>query len=145
MNEHDDQSRPRGLREERFSDGGLSGTGRFEDGEWTYWYKNGQQKAHGAYARGKLHGPWVWYRAGGGPLQPDPSSADCRTDPGRHHASGELIDRGVFAVGKKISEWVAFDPTGKPKRTTQRIAICGLVRIGEPGGQRFGCRWQSRR
>jgi hypothetical protein len=40
MNEHDDQGRPRGLREERFSDGGLSGTGRYEDGEkdgeWTY-------------------------------------------------------------------------------------------------------------
>ena len=48
MNEHDDQGRPRGLREERLSDGGLSGTGRYEDGEWTYWYKNGQQKAYGA-------------------------------------------------------------------------------------------------
>ena len=40
MNEHDDQGRPGGLLEERFSDGGLSGTGRYEDGEkdgeWTY-------------------------------------------------------------------------------------------------------------
>ena len=46
MNEHDDQGRPTGLWEERFSDGGLSGTGPYRDGEkageWTYWYRNNQ-------------------------------------------------------------------------------------------------------
>ena len=79
-----------------------------------------QQKAHGAYARGKLHGAWVWYRAGGGPLQAGSFVRGLQDGPWtRHHASGELIDRGVYAVGKKIGEWVAFDPTGKPKRTTK--------------------------
>ena len=72
-------------------------------GEWTYWYKNGQQKAHGAYARGKLHGSWVWYRAGGGPLQAGSFVRGLQDGPWtRHHASGELIDRGVHAAGKKI-------------------------------------------
>ena len=38
-------------------------------------------------------------------------------------ASGELLDRGVYAVGKKTDEWVASDPTGKPLRTTKHRAV----------------------
>ena len=70
MNERDSQGRPTGLWEERFSGGGLSGTGRYEegekDGEWTYWHKNDQLKARGCYVHGKLDGSLVCYRAGGG-------------------------------------------------------------------------------
>ena len=83
MNEHDDQGRPRGLLEERFSDGDLSGTGRYEHGEWTYWYKNGSRKrtAHTPAASSTEHGSGI--ARAGVRCKPDPSSADYRTDPGR--------------------------------------------------------------
>jgi len=60
MNETDAQGRRTGPWEERFTNGTLSGSGNYEDGEkhgqWAYWFRNGRLKATGGYANGQLTG-----------------------------------------------------------------------------------------
>jgi hypothetical protein len=91
MNEHDDQGPSgRGVGVEV-----LPHTASWTDRGFGTALAGGPMQA-GYFVRGLQDGSWT-----------------------RHHASGELLDRGVCAAGRKIGEWVAFDPTGKPERTTK--------------------------
>jgi len=66
-----------------------------KSGEFLELYDNGVPKARGKYKAGEMHGAWSFFRK-----------------------DGTLMRSGSFREGKQTGEWITYDASGSPYRTT---------------------------
>lgn len=67
------------------------------DGEHTERYADGGIKAHGHRVNGELEGYWEWFRK-----------------------DGSKMRSGHFAHSVPVGEWITYDRSSTPYKTTQR-------------------------
>jgi len=83
-----------------------------EDGEWTYWFPNGERRESGRYENGRRTGLWTqWYphgqrRSQGARAWNGEARAALREGPWTFwYASGEIESRGVYRAGQREGQW----------------------------------------
>lgn len=85
-------------------------TGQFkagrQEGEWSYYYENGQLNRKVTYSNGKLDGSWDIFRA-----------------------DGTLLAKRGFKDGIRDGDWISYDATGKQPLTEEHYIK------GEPEGE----------
>ncbi len=95
-----------------------------QEGDWTYWYANGQKQAAGAWVHDLQSGAWSWWYDNGKPKQSgqyDPSialaksySAAHRTGHWQHwYDNGQRYAEGDYVKDRQDGTWSYFSKTGK--------------------------------
>ena len=105
-----------------FADGTLSGLEHYLDGEKSgaceYYYKNGQKKLEGQFAKGTFTGDWIWWRENGELLQQGPFvDGEQHGHWRRWHGNGVLMDEGEWVHGKRSGEWKHYAKVGSLRKT----------------------------
>ncbi|MFI7483442.1 toxin-antitoxin system YwqK family antitoxin [Kocuria sp. M1R5S2] len=118
----DELGRPTGTWAEKDPHGGVV-QGEYVDGErhglWRHRSDAGALRSEGHYDRGRLTGPWTWYRASGGVLQRgELLDGEKHGYWQRFTADGTPIDEGHFDRGRKSGEWTYYHPDGTVRRTS---------------------------
>jgi antitoxin component YwqK of YwqJK toxin-antitoxin module len=115
----DNHFKPHGYYREYHPNGKPFITGQFkegrQDGEWVYYYENGQINRRVNYQNGKLHGVWEMHR-------PD----------------GTLAAERSFESGLRDGTWILYDDTGKQKLLEENYAagkLHGPAKMWYPNGQ----------
>ena len=89
-------------------------------GVWKYYLRNGQLRAVGKFAGGKMTGAWKWYRENGKLMQTGSFVEEKKSGVWkRYHPNGALYDEGEFTDNQKIGEWRVYDARGKLIKTTK--------------------------
>ena len=84
-----------------------------KDGDWVYYWSDGELKEKGNYKNGNKEGDWVSYWSPGklwfsrvhkdGKLEGDYVS---------YHRNGQLMGKGLFKNGEKEGVWVVYNEEG---------------------------------
>lgn len=100
------------LTEGRYNSAGVP------DGNWAYYYANGQKQREGSYRNGHPIGTWKeWYE--NGQLKASlnfllSGSETVKNGPyAMYHPNGKIAVKGNYAYGRKTGKWLKYDEEGK--------------------------------
>src|SRR5690606_38124495 len=93
-----------------------------EEGEWTSWFENGQQKTIGTFKAGKMDGLWRGWFPNGDPDYEGNYKDDLEHGPWKlYHQSppnkeigGRVREEGSYVEGKKNGRWTTYSIHGTP-------------------------------